>query len=50
MTRTRTSDLSHIHPLVVPREKLRLHRLDNKQEVAVDLQPRRVRRARVEEI
>ena len=38
-TRTRTSDLSHINPLVVPRKKLRLHRLDNKQEVAVDLQP-----------
>ena len=40
-----TTQLAQIQPLMVPREQLRLHRLDHEQKVAVDLQARRVRRA-----
>lgn len=35
---------------MMPREQLRLHRLDDEQEVALDLQARRVRRPRVQQV
>lgn len=37
-----TNSVSEVQPLVVPREQLRLHCLDDEQEVAVDLETRRV--------